>query len=257
MGENNQMRQQRTKPKVATLMVLLLAGIAALGHIGATMAFTGPSTPIKTSLQPELNRYFLGPLDQGWSLFAPGPYSQDEYFTFRACLSSMDVCAGGQSKGAEFTEWRNVTAEEMAKRAGNMFADRETKQSKVIHGRLWGATSDLSSDARSEIAKPFIQGTPVFGVDLSSPEAMDKYSSSELSNLRAYKRLEDTAVGFASLYAIEQWGGAAIVEIKLRREPVTSFAQRHNLDAESTPIETNIGWRDTKEFSEAAVAAWK
>lgn len=257
MEENRRVRQQRTKPKVATLVVLLLAGIATLGHIGATLAFTGPSTPIKTSLQPELNRYFLGPLDQGWSLFAPGPYSQDEYFTMRACLSSADVCAGGQEAGAKFTEWRDVTSEEMVKRAGNMFSDRETKQSKVIHGRLWSAASDLSSDARSEIEKPFIQGTPVFGVDLGSSAASDKYSSSELSNLRAYKRLEDTAVGFASLYAIEQWGGASMVEIKLRREPVTTFAQRHSETAKSKPIETYIGWRDTKEFSEAAVAVWK
>lgn len=257
MEENRRTRQQRTKPKIATLVVLVLAGIATLGHIGATLAFTGPSTPIKTSLQPELNRYFLGPLDQGWSLFAPGPYSQDEYFTMRACLSSEEICAGGQKAGAEFTEWRDVTTEEMVDRAGNMFSNRETKQSKVIHGRLWGAASDLSSNARSEIEKPFIQGTPVFGVDLGSSEAADKYSSSELSNLRAYKRMEDTAVGFASLYAIEQWGGASIVEIKLRREPVTTFNQRHNKAAESKPIETYIGWRDTKEFSEAAVAVWK
>lgn len=250
------MRQQKTKPKLFTVLVLLIAGLAALGHIGATLAFTGPSTPIKTSLQPQLNKYFLGPLDQGWSLFAPGPYSQDEYFTMRACLSSAEVCAKGSSGGAEFTEWRDVTAEEMKSRAGNMFANRETKQSKSIHGRLWSAVSDLSSSARKQIGNPYVLGTPVFGVDLNSAEARKKYSSSELSNLRAYKRLEDTAVGFASLYAIEQWGGASMVEIKLRREPIVPFAQRYDEQATTKTRETYIGWRDTKKFDESTVSVW-
>ncbi|MGQ3383786.1 DUF5819 family protein [Glutamicibacter sp. TV12E] len=250
------MRQHKTRPKLFTVLVLLIAGAAALGHIGATLAFTGPSTPIKSSLQPGLNRYFLGPLDQGWSLFAPGPYSQDEYFTMRACLSSAEICAQGSKKGAKFTEWRDVTAEEMKSRAGNMFANRESKQSKSIHGRLWSAASDLSTSAREQIAKPFIQGTPVFGMDLSSSQARKEYSATELSNLRAYKRMEDTAVGFASLYAIEQWGGASMVEIKLRREPIVPFAQRNNDEATTKSRETYIGWRDTKEFSKAAVSAW-
>ncbi|MEU5838487.1 DUF5819 family protein [Streptomyces diacarni] len=250
------MRQQKTKPKLFTVLVLLIAGVAALGHIGATLAFTGPSTPIKSSLQPELNKYFLGPLDQGWSLFAPGPYSQDEYFTMRVCLSSAEICAKGSQHGAKFSEWRDVTAEEMESRAGNMFANRETKQSKSIHGRLWSAASDLTADSRAEISRPFIQGTPVFGVELNSAEAREKYSATELSNLRAYKRMEDTAVGFASLYAIEQWGGASMVEIKLRREPIVPFAQRSDENATTKPRETYIGWRDTKEFGQAAVSVW-
>ncbi|MFJ2619395.1 DUF5819 family protein [Glutamicibacter sp. NPDC087344] len=237
--------------------MLLIAGLLALAHIGATLAFTGPSTPIKSSLQPGLNKYFLGPLDQGWSLFAPGPYSQDEYFTMRACLSSAEVCAGGAKNGAEFTEWRDVTAEEMVSRAGNMFSNREAKQSKAIHGRLWGAASDLSSEAQKEIGKPFVLGKPVFGVDLDSAEAAEKYSATERSNLRAYKRMEDTAVGFATLYAQEQWGGASMVEIKLRRESVTPFAQRHNDDYQRQVSEKYIGWRDTKEFDDQVLAVWK
>lgn len=250
------MRQQKTKPKLFTVLTLLIAGAAALGHIGATLAFTGPSTPIKSSLQPELNRYFLGPLDQGWSLFAPGPYSQDEYFTMRACLSSAEICAGGSEKGAQFSEWRDITAEEMESRAGNMFANREYKQSKSIHGRLWSAASRLSADSRDLIANPYVLGSPVFGVELDSSKAREKYSASELSNLRSYKRIEDTAVGFASLYAIEQWGGASMVEIKLRREPVIPFAQRGNDGATTKSRETYIGWRDTKKFSQEAVSVW-
>ncbi|MNW51231.1 hypothetical protein D3C74_287120 [compost metagenome] len=238
------------------MLVLLIAGAAALGHIGATLAFTGPSTPIKSSLQPELNKYFLGPLDQGWSLFAPGPYSQDEYFTMRACLSTAEICAKGSKSGAEFSEWRDVTAEEMESRAGNMFSNREYKQSKSIHGRLWSAASGLSASSRELIGKPFIEGTPVFGVDLNSAEAREKYSASELNNLRSYKRMEDAAVGFASLYAVEQWGGASMVEIKLRREPVIPFAERNNDGATTKSRETYIGWRDAKQFSQAAVSAW-
>ena len=65
-------------------VVLTTVGLLAAGHIGATLAYTGPDTPVKAALQPALDRYFLGPLDQGWNLFAPGPYSQDEYKIGRA-----------------------------------------------------------------------------------------------------------------------------------------------------------------------------
>ncbi|CBT76869.1 hypothetical protein AARI_26560 [Glutamicibacter arilaitensis Re117] len=68
--------------------------------------------------------------------------------------------------------------------------------------------------------------------------------------------MEDTAVGFASLYAIEQWGGASMVEIKLRREPIVPFAQRNDENSTTKTRETYIGWRDTKEFSQAAVLVW-
>lgn len=251
------MLQRKTKPKILSMAVLLIAGLLAMAHIGATLAFTGPSTPIKSSLQPELNKYFLGPLDQGWSLFAPGPYSQDEYFTMRACVSDGKTCAAGAKNGAEFTEWRDVTAEEMVSRAGNIFSNREAKQSKAIHGRLWGAVSDLSTEAKEEIEKPFVLGVPVFGMSLDSAEAAEKYSASERASLRAYKRMEDTAVGFATLYAQEQWGGASMIEIKLRRESVTPFALRHEEEHQNKVSEMYIGWRDAKEFDEQTLAVWK
>src|SRR5699024_12875963 len=66
-------------------------------------SYTGPDTPVRAALQPGLNRYFLGPLDQGWNLFAPGPYSQDEYMLVRACVSEFDVCAGGADRSEEHT----------------------------------------------------------------------------------------------------------------------------------------------------------
>src|SRR5690625_2369297 len=119
---------RKQEPRALTTIVLLIAGLVGAGHIAATLAFTGPSTPIKQSLQPELNRYFLGPLDQGWNLFAPGPYSQDEYLLVRACVSSPEICAGGDEAGAEFTDWHNVTAEEMESVQGNIFANRESRQ---------------------------------------------------------------------------------------------------------------------------------
>lgn len=256
MKEKKSMRTKPRKPKILTLVVLVLAGLMSLAHIGATLAFTGPTTPIKTSLQPELNKYFLGPLDQGWGLFAPGPYSQDEFFLVRGCLSEPEICAGGESKGAEFTEWRNVTAEESESLRGNIFANRETKQSKVIHGRLWGAVSDLPSKPKEMLGTPYVLGEPTFGVELDSEEASNSFSSSELSKMRSYKRLEDVAVGFASLYATEQWGGASMVEIKLLRTAVTPFAQRHDPPEEPTSTTTYLGWRDTKTFDEETMSVW-
>src|SRR5699024_3045412 len=110
-------------PRIRRLpaVVLATAGLLAAGHIGATLAYTGPETPLRASLQPALNEYFLGPLDQGWNLFAPGPYSQDEYMVVRACISEFDVCAGGTDAGAEFTPWRNITAEEVEAVEYNIF----------------------------------------------------------------------------------------------------------------------------------------
>lgn len=238
--------------------LLALGGLFVVAHIAATLAFTGPQTPLKASLQPALNKYFLGPLDQGWSLFAPGVYSQNEYYLMRACLSSIDVCAAGTSAGAEFSEWRNVTEEELALSAGNIFSNRGTKQSKTIHGRYWSAAHDLSEEQRQIIAQNHIQGEPVFGVELTSHEAKQKFSASELKNMRAYEQLEKVAVGFATLYAKEQWGEkASIVEIRMLREPVTRFSERHNPPGKPTQIFTKIGWRDMMEFDEETLAAWK
>ncbi len=239
-------------------ILMILGSLVVIAHILATLAFTGPQTPLRDSLQPALNKYFLGPLDQGWSLFGPGPYSQDEYFLMRACLSPLEVCADGASAGAKFSEWRNVTEEEMAPAAGNIFSNRASKQSKTIHGRFWTAASDLSAQQRQLIADNHIQGQEVFGVELDSAEAKQKYSASELRNLRAYERMETVAVGFATLYAKKTWGdGVSIVEVQMRRDPVTPFSQRHDPPKEQSQIFTKIGWRDALEFNEETLAAWK
>lgn len=237
--------------------MLLVAGLVGAGHIAATLAFTGPSTPIKTSLQPELNRYFLGPLDQGWNLFAPGPYSQDEYLLIRGCTSSPEICADGSDAGAEFTDWHNVTAEEMESIPGNIFANRESRQSKAIVGRLWGAMSDLNNARREQVAQPAVLGEPPFGVDVYSSDAAETISDSELSTMRLYQRLEDAAVGFASLYAQAEWDGVSMVEIQMLREEVPSFEQRHDPQGNREQNRLYIGWRDAMNFDETTTEVWK
>lgn len=247
--------KERIKPLPAVLLVI--GGILALTHILATLAFTGPDTAIKQSLQPHLNRYFLGPLDQGWNLFAPGPYSQDEYLLVRACVSPAETCAAGASGGAEFTEWRNVTAEEMEQRPYNIFTNREARQSKVVHSRFWSAASELDQDYRAMAEDNHVQGDPVFGVDLYSEEAEQEFNPSQLNKLRSYQRLEDVAVGFASLYAHREWGpSVSFVEVRMRRDAVAPFAQRHEPPVEESQSFTNIGWRDVKEFDQEVLAAW-
>lgn len=250
------MTGRKNKPRALTTIVLLIAGLLGAGHIAATLAFTGPSTPIKDSLQPELNRYFLGPLDQGWNLFAPGPYSQDEYLLVRGCTSSPEVCAGGTDAGAEFTEWQNITAEEMENLQGNIFANRETRQSKAIVGRLWGAMSDLNDEHRDQVAEPAVLDEPPFGFDVLGAESAEDISSQEFSDLRHYQRLEDAAVGFASLYALSEWDGASMVEMQLIREAVPPFEQRHDAE-ERSESRMYIGWRDTISFDEDTTEVWK
>lgn len=238
-------------------VVLATVGLLAAGHIGATLIYTGPDTPVKSALQPGLNRYFLGPLDQGWNLFAPGPYSQDEYMLVRACISDIDTCAGGDSAGAEFTPWRNVTAEELEAAEYNIFANRETRQSKVVHGRLWPVANRLSDDQQAMAAGNHIDGEPVFGVDLYSPEASDTFTPSQLNDLRTYQRLEDTAVGLATLVLQEEHGDAVtLVEVRMLREAVPSFDQRHDPPPERAEQWTTIGWRPATEFDDDVKAAW-
>lgn len=244
------------KKKAASVAVLGIGAAIGAAHLGATLAFTGPDTPIKESLQPALNRYFLGPLDQGWNLFAPGPYSQDEYFTVRACLSEADVCAGGASAGAEFTDWRNVTAEEMEGMTGNIFSTRETKQSKAVLSRVWSAAGRLSDEQRQQIEDPYIQGSPTFGLDLDSAEAAEHFSAGQLQSMRSYLRLEQAAVGYASLYAQTEWDNPAMVEIQLIRESVTPFEQRFDPPEEPSRSTTYIGWRDVMTFDDETVSAW-
>lgn len=239
-------------------IVLLIGGLLAGGHLAATLAFTGPQTPLKQSLQPALNNYFLGPLDQGWNLFAPGPYSQDESLLVRGCLSSAEVCAKGEKGGAKFSEWVNVTAQELESAKGNMFSNRESKQSRSIHGRVWPAAKKLPAKYSTMAVGNHIAGEPVFGVELDSAEAEKEFNAADLKTLRNYQRLEDVAVGFASLKALELWDGeASLVEVRLRRDPVVPFEQRHNADAKTEPTFVKIGWRDVKKFNDDAVAAWK
>lgn len=239
-------------------VVLAIGGLIAGGHLAATLAFTGPQTPLKSSLQPALNNYFLGPLDQGWSPFAPGVYSQDEYFLMRACLSSLKVCESGEKGGAKFSEWRNVTAEEMKSAEHNIFSDRGSKQSKVIAARFWSAASALPS-AQSALAQAnHVGGSKVFGVDLSSKQAKDKYSPNLLSKLQSYERMENVAVGFASLKANEYWGAkATLVEVRMRRDPVVPFEQRRLDNKPPASTFMKIGWRDVNKFDPETMAAWK
>lgn len=246
-------------PRIRRLPAVVLAtvGLLAAGHIGATLAYTGPDTPVRAALQPALNRYFLGPLDQGWNLFAPGPYSQDEYMLVRGCVSDFDVCAGGADAGAEFTEWRNVTAEELEAVEYNIFANRETRQSKVVHGRLWPAANKLTDDQQAMAAGNHIDGDPVFGVDLYSPEAEEAYAPGQLNNLRTYQRLEDAAVGLATLYLQQEHGEAvSLVEVRMLREAVPQFEQRHDPPEEPAEQWTSIGWRPATVFDDDVKAAW-
>ncbi len=239
-------------------IVLLIGGLLVGGHLAATLAFTGPQTPLKQSLQPALNRYFLGPLDQGWSLFAPGPYSQDENFLMRACLSSADVCAKGAEAGAEFSDWQNITEQEMEGAKFNIFSNRESKQSRSLAGRFWPVAEKLSSKQSAMAQANHVAGEPVFGVDLESAEAAKKYSANELNALKNYQRLEDVAVGFASLNAFEIWGEkATMVEVRLRRDPVVPFEQRNNENVETSSSFVKVGWRDVTTFDEDTMAAWK
>ncbi|HJG51290.1 MAG TPA: DUF5819 family protein [Brachybacterium faecium] len=246
-------------PRIRRLpaVVLATAGLLAAGHIGATLAYTGPETPLRASLQPALNEYFLGPLDQGWNLFAPGPYSQDEYMVVRACISEFDVCAGGTDAGAEFTPWRNITAEEVEAVEYNIFANRESRQSKVVHGRFWPAANKLTSEQQEMAAANHIDAEPVFGIDLYSPEAEEAFAPGQLSNLRTYQRLEDAAVGLATLSLQEEYGDAVtLVEVRMLREAVPSFDTRHDPPEEPAQQWTSIGWRPAAEFDDDVKAAW-
>lgn len=238
-------------------IVLLVGGLLGGGHMAATLAFTGPDTPLKQSLQPGLNRYFLGPLDQGWNLFAPGVYSQDEYMLVRACVSPAEICAGGDKAGAEFTEWHNVTTEEAPPAPLRIVANREHRQSKVIHSRFWPTASALSPELREMAQANHLDQEPVFGVELNSPEATQTFSASDLNELRAYQRMEDVAVGFASLYALRTWGEAAsIVEVRMRRDAVVPFEQRHDAPSEQSESFMNIGWRSVTPFNEETRNSW-
>lgn len=247
-----------TRIRKVPAVVLLVGALVGGGHMAATLAFTGPDTPLKQSLQPHLNRYFLGPLDQGWNLFAPGVFSQDENLLVRACVSSAEVCAGGKSAGATFTEWRNVSAEESPE-AGlpRIVANRGHRESKVVQARFWTAAADLAPDFRRMAEANHLDGEPVFGVDLSSSEATAEFTSGELNSLRSYQRLEDAAVGFASLYALREWGeDVSLVEVRMRRDAVVPFEQRHDPAAEETETFTLIGWRSVTQFNEETRNAW-
>lgn len=102
-----------------------------------------------------------------------------------------------------------------------------------------------------------IDGDPVFGVDLYSADATEAFTPSQLNNLRTYQRLEQTAVGLATLVLREEHGDAVtLVEVRMKREAVPSFDQRHDPPEERSQYWTNIGWRPAAEFDDDVKAAW-
>lgn len=146
----------------------------------------------------------------------------------------------------------------MAPNTGNIFANRGSKQSRTIHGRFWSAAHKLSDEQRQTVAANHIQGQAVFSVYLASDDAGKKYSATQLNNLRAYERMEQVAVGFATLFAKNVWGDqVSMVEVQMRRDAVTPFAQRHDPPEKQSQSFTKIGWRDVLEFDEEVLAAWK
>lgn len=235
---------QKIKPFPA--FVLVTVGLLALAHMLATLAFTGPATPLKESLQPGLNKYFLGPLDQGWNLFAPGPYSQDEYMQVRACVSDFDVCSGGSAAGAEFTDWRDVTKEELGDAAGNMFAGRASRISKAVTGRLWSSYTNLTPELQEHVAGNHIDGDVYTDEQFAADPALNTYS-----------RLESAAVGLATLYLREDYGDdVTLVEVRFKRVPVPSFDERHDESATVNESWIRVGWRAAADLPKEAIAAW-
>src|SRR5690606_32343187 len=126
----------------------------------------------------------------------------------------------------------------------NVFANRESRQSKVVHGRLWPVANKLTAEQRAMAEGNHIDGEPVFGVDLSSPEAAQQFSPSELSTLRTYERLEDVAVGLGTFVMREEHGDAVtLVEVRMLREPVTGSPERHDPPEDPAHRGTNSGGR--------------
>ena len=69
--------------------------------------------------------------------------------------------------------------------------------------------------------------------------------------------MEEVAVGYATLNARNLWGdGVSIVEVQMRRDAITPFAERHDPAGQPSQSFTKIGWRDAVAFDEEVLAAW-
>ena len=93
----------------------------------------------------------------------------------RACISEFDVCAGGTDAGAEFTPWRNITAEEVGAvgTTSSRTVNPDSRRSSTAGSGPPRTSSPPSS--RRWRRQPHRRGARV-RIDLYSPEAEEAFA---------------------------------------------------------------------------------
>ena len=207
-------------------------------HFAATALWVSPADPIYDAMAPVLNPYMQPFFQQGWSLFAPNPYSGGYTFLLRARWADRST---GQLRTSD---WVDVTAREWSGVLHNPLHPRSDLYTDGLSEDLADDQDDLLDSQASIVERDYSHsGWDQLLADLSAQKGADP------NWLESYIRHERVAAAFATQYAYALWGpDVEAVQIQLEYTPVPNFENRANKDAQPESFFTYFGWRPTVVF---------
>jgi hypothetical protein len=213
-------------------------GLVLSFHFAATALWVSPAGPIYNTLAPVLNPYIHPFFQQGWSLFAPDPWSGDYTFLLRAGWADRST---GQLRTSD---WVDVATREWNGILHNPLHPRSDLYSEGLSEQLSGDQDKLTDNQASIVERDYSHsGWDRLLADLSAQKGADP------DWLRSYVSHERVADAFATQYAYALWGpDVEAVQFRLKYTPVPSFADRADKDAQPESFFTYFGWRPTVVF---------
>ena len=187
------------------------------------------------ALAPVLNPYMQPFFRQGWSLFAPNPWSGDYTFLLRGRWTD-------RSTGLLRTsDWVDVTTRQWNGILHNPLHPRSDLYSEGLSEVLSDDQDNLIDNQASIVERDYSHsGWDQLLADLSAQKGADP------DRLESYVRHERVAAAYATQYAYALWGpDVEAVQIRLKYTPVPNFEDRADKDAQPESFFTYFGWRPT------------
>ena len=174
----------------AVVLVLVLSF-----HFAATALWVSPADPMHDALAPVLNPYMQPFFQQGWSLFAPNPWSGDYTFLLRARWTD-------RSTGRLWTsDWVDATTPEWDGIVHNLLHSRSDQYTEGLSEVLADDQVNLNDKQVRIVERDYSHsGWNQLLAHLSAQQGGDP------DWLKSYVSDERVAAAFATQFAYALWG---------------------------------------------------
>jgi hypothetical protein len=206
-------------------------------HFAATALWVSPAVPAYAALAPVLNPYMQPFFRQGWSLFAPNPWSGDYTLLLRAGWTDRST---GQLRTSD---WVDVTTREWNGILHNPLHPRSDLYTDGLYQILNDDRDSLIDNQASICERDYSHsGWDQLLADLSAQKGADP------DLLESYVHHERVAAAFATQYAYALWGpDIEAVQARVKYTPIPGFEGRADNDDPPASVFT-YGWRPTVVF---------